>query len=132
MPYLNIDDHYPEHPKIDALSDGAFRLHVAAMAYCAKELSDGTVPMSKVRRLTPNYRPAHLSELIVSRRFHRGGEGCGTDYCPIGTSGEVVVHDYLEWNKSKQWWEDKRAADAKRLKRWRDEQAAKEAGERRV
>lgn len=125
MPYLNMDDRYPEHPKIDALSDGAFRLHVAAMAYCAREMSDGTVPKNRIARLTPNYRPKHLAELLTAAAFHDGGQGCGTDDCPIGASGLIVVHDYLQWNKPKQWWEDKRAADAKRLKIWRDKQDAK-------
>lgn len=29
MPYLNMDDEFADHPKVDALSHGAFRLHVS-------------------------------------------------------------------------------------------------------
>ena len=128
MPYLNVDDRYPEHPKIDALTDGAFRLHVALMAYCARERSDALVPRRKIPRLTPNYRPAHLTELLEAGAVHQ--DGCGTPECPSGKPGHLVVHDYLEWNKSRQWWDDKREADAKRLAKWREEQARKQADER--
>jgi len=126
MPYLNLDDRYPEHPKIDALGDGPFRLHVALMAYCARERSDGLVPTRKVPRLTPHYRPIHLAALIDAAVCHEGGHGCGTETCPAGDPSQVVVHDYLQWNRSRQWWDDKRAAAAKRLARWREEQSRKE------
>lgn len=128
MPYLNMDDRYPDHPKIDALTDGAFRLHVALMAYCARERSDGLVPLRRIPRLTPHYRPAHFAELVDDGLIH-DGEGCGTETCPLGQPRRIVVHDYLQWNKSRQWWDDKRAADAKRLAKWREEQARKQAEE---
>lgn len=31
MPYLNLDDSYPDHPKVDRLSDGAFRRRSSRM-----------------------------------------------------------------------------------------------------
>jgi len=49
MPYLNTDDGFPDHEKIDVLSDGAFRLHVAGMHYCARKLTDGTIPHRHAR-----------------------------------------------------------------------------------
>jgi hypothetical protein len=39
MPYLNLDDGFPEHEKVDALSDGAYRLWTSALAYCARKTS---------------------------------------------------------------------------------------------
>lgn len=119
MPYLNIDDDFTEHPKIDGLTDAAFRLHVAGMRHCAKNLTDGEVPRDRVRRMVPNFKPTTLKELLTAKVWHDGGDGCGTKTCPIGDPDKYVVHDYLEWNKSADWWKKKRAADAARQAEWR-------------
>lgn len=128
MPYLNTDDGFPEHEKVDVLSDGAYRLHSAGMHFCAKHLTDGLIPTRRVSRLKPNYKRGELDELLDGRLWHKGGEGCDTDHCPLGGSSEYVVHDYLEWNKSKTWWEAKRAADAKRLADWRAKNSGQNEG----
>lgn len=120
MAYLNIDDEFPDHPKVDALGDGAFRLHVAGLAYAARNLTDGAVPEQRVPRLTPAYKPAHLAELVRAGLWHRGGHGCGTETCPAGKAGELVVHDYLQWNKPRQWWLDRREAETKRKRAYRE------------
>lgn len=121
MPYLNSDDGTHDNPKLDALSDGAYRLWDAARHYAAKHLTDGRVPARKVARLTPTYRPHLLAELLDARVLHEGGEGCGTAHCVKGEAGEYVVHDYLEWNKPASWWEAKRKRDADRQAKWREE-----------
>ncbi len=125
MAYLNSDDGFPDHPKIDALSDAAYRLHDAGRHFAAKNLTDGAIPEYRVPRLSRAYKPAVLRELLDARIWHRGGEGCGTKTCIKGEAGEYVVHDFLQWNKSAAWWEKKRAADAKRQQEWRDEQERK-------
>lgn len=128
MPYLNKDDGFPEHPKVDALSDGAYRLHDAGMHYCAKHLTDGLIPARRIARLKPEYDAAELEELLDGGLWHKGGKGCGNDHCLTGGRGEYVVHDYLEWNKSRAWWENKRAADAKRLADWRAKNGVQSEG----
>ena len=127
MPYLNLDDEFTEHPKIDALSDGAFRLHVSGLRYCAKNTSDGLIPVGKVDRLKPGFKPSQLNELIRGRVWHKGGDGCGTDECLIGGPGEYVIHDYLQWNRSAEWWETRRKAETERKAEYRRKQAEKEA-----
>lgn len=128
MPYLNTDDEFPEHPKVDALSDGAFRLHVSGMHYCARTLSDGLIPERKTARLKPEFKRSQLDELLEAGVWHEGGQGCGTDQCPTGSPGEYVVHDYLQWNKSRAWWEEKRRKDAERLARHRQKKDAERNG----
>lgn len=119
MPYLNIDDGFAEHPKVDVLSDAAFRLQVAALCYCAKHLTDGLIPLGRVARLTPRYRPALVQELLEAEVWHKGGQGCGTTDCPTGSRDHYVIHDYLSWNKSREWWETRRKHDAERQAEWR-------------
>ena len=124
MPYLNLDDDFTEHIKVDALSDGAFRLWMSGLRYCAKNTTDGLIPTKKVPRLTPNFKQSHVRELIRGGLWHEGGDGCGTDECLTGSSGEYVAHDYLEWNQSRSWWDARRVAEAERKAKWRAKQAA--------
>ena len=113
MPYLNLDDNFADHPKVDRLSHGAFRLHVAGLCYCAKHLTDGAIPADRPPRLISGYRSTYLDELVDQGLWADGGD-------------RYQVHDYLDWNRSREWWEDKRARDAKRKRKWREAREAEE------
>jgi hypothetical protein len=131
MPYLNIDDGMDEHPKVDALSDAAFRLYVSGKLYCARKLTDGFVPHAKARRLTVTGNDATAAELVRAGLWHDLGEGCDNPACieertchRDGRAGHYIVHDYLQWNHSKHWWDSRRKEDAERKKKWRAERRA--------
>lgn len=131
MPYLNIDDGMDEHPKVDALSDAAFRLYVSGKLYCARKLTDGFIPHGKARRLTVTGNDAVAAELVRAGLWHDLGEGCDNPACieertchKDGRAGHYIVHDYLQWNHSKHWWESRRKEDAERKKKWRAERKA--------
>jgi hypothetical protein len=51
MPWVRIDENAMQHPKLAALSDGAFRLWVEALTYCQKYLTDGAVSAMASRGL---------------------------------------------------------------------------------
>lgn len=116
MPYLNMDDNFADHPKVDALSDGAFRLHVAGLLYCARHTTDGIIPAHRVARLTRTYKPTQLAELLRSGIW-------------LKHPSHYEVHDYLDWNKSSAWWAEKRSADAARQAEYRARRAAEKAAE---
>lgn len=82
MPWVRFDDSCPDNPKIDALGDGAFRLWFNAVCYSNRNLTDGHVPNARISRLTPNYKPAHLRELLDAGAFHKDQDG-------------IAIHDYL-------------------------------------
>jgi hypothetical protein len=88
--WVNLDDQMPEHPKVVQLSDAAFRLHISAICYCNRYLTDGVVSASIVRRLVPNFRKSSLSELLQLRVWFSTADGDGYE-----------IHDYLQWNSSK-------------------------------
>ena len=126
MPYLNVDDGMDEHEKIEALSDAAFRLHITAMLFCSRKLTDGFVSLSRARRLSPSGRDGTAAELVRAGVWHDLGEGCSKPECieartchAHGRPGHYIVHDYLQWNHSKAWWEKRRADEAERLKKYR-------------
>lgn len=93
MPWANFDDAYADHPKVMALSDGAFRLHTSGILYSARYLTDGVVPKEVATRLTPHYKPQHLRELIVAGLWTTSVGG------PVR---EYLIHDYLQWNRSRE------------------------------
>lgn len=126
MPYLNIDDAMDEHPKVDGLSDAAYRMLMAGLHYCARQLTDGFIPHARARRLTVTASDAVAKELVDAGLWHDLGEGCDVPECieertchQHGRKGHYIAHDYLQWNHSKEWWEKRRADEAERLRKWR-------------
>lgn len=101
MPWLNLDDQFPKHPKVLTLSDAAFRLHVAGLCHAAQYRTDGLLTVPVVPLLVPRYRPRTLAELIGAGLWHDEGLGCGTAACPAGQPAHYVVHDFLQWNRSR-------------------------------
>lgn len=89
MAWVYLDDNFPEHPKVWGLSDAAYRLHQSAIHYCNRHLTDGKIPASKVRTLVPKFKQSALNELTDRAMW-----------IPTHT-GDYVLHDYLDWNKSK-------------------------------
>ena len=111
MPYLNIDDGMDEHPKIEGLSDAAFRMHVSGMLYAARRGTDGEIPYSKSKRLSDTASDGVAMELVRAGVWHDLGEGCDDSRtCLAGVKGSYIIHDYLQWNHSSDWWE-KRSED---------------------
>lgn len=96
MTWVWIDDHFADHPKIKSLSDGAYRAFVDGLCYCARYLTDGEIPNAVVRSLAPRKAVAEL-------------ERCGL-WNANGAS--VHVHDYLEYQESREEVGERRAKRA--------------------
>lgn len=82
--YIRLHDGMPDHPKIDALSDKAFRLLIESWCWCSRHLTDGFIPERTWRkRGTPAARQQLLNEGLVE-----------------AVAGGVQMHDYLEHQRS--------------------------------
>lgn len=101
--WVYFDDQYAEHPKIDALSDGAFRLHTAAIFYSNRHATDGIITADRVRRLVPRFKRIHAQELVDRLLWHDLGDGAA-----------YFIHDFLDWNKSKAQVEERRSEISQR------------------
>jgi hypothetical protein len=126
VPYLNNDDSEDENPRVEALSDAAYRLRESAKKYAARNLTDGFVTLAKSRMLTATGNDATWAELVRSGLVHDIGEGCDragsveARTCPAeGQQGMYLIHDYLQWNHSKAWWEKRRRDEAERKAKYR-------------
>lgn len=49
--WLKLYDDLPEHPKVVGLNHRTFRAHIEALCYASRNLTDGFVPSSVLRRL---------------------------------------------------------------------------------
>ena len=119
MPWIRLSDDYNDHPKFDHLSDGAFRLWHQGMGFCRKYKTDGLIPLATVRGFKA-YSPKRMRELMTPWKegenplWHDRGEGWG-----------VVVHDYLEWNPSKDEENERREETKERMRVIRERRSAR-------
>jgi hypothetical protein len=50
MPWVRLDEHFGEHPKVLAAGPLAGWLYVMGLGYCNRNLTDGLIPRAMVRR----------------------------------------------------------------------------------
>lgn len=127
MPYLNLDDNYPDHPKVEALSDAAYRLHGAAMFYAARFQLDGYLTRAQLHARRRWARRTE-AELVDEGLLHPPGVPCESPDCPPDDGRRYRLHDFLQWNKPKSWWDDEREKAAKRKAKWKADHATREQG----
>lgn len=90
MPWVRLDESFADHPKIERAGPLAAWLHVAALCYCSRHLTDGRIPQPKAHRLADIPNPAeHVSALLR--------EGIWTEDGP-----DYVIHDYLDYQPSRE------------------------------
>ena len=89
MSWLRIDDGFAEHPKVLAVSERARWMHVTALCYCSRNLTDGLLDARAVKVVTAIVdKPCKqaLSDLVCA--------GLWLDLA----DGSYQIKDYLEWN----------------------------------
>lgn len=116
MPWVRIDDSMGTHPKIRALlrekrGEAAFTLHIQVIIQCAKDLTDGYVDKSLMEAAVP-WHPLRLPPLVPLLVLHRVW-----DETLPGSLWRV--HDYLDYNPSRDEVLLRRANDTKRQQRHR-------------
>lgn len=114
MPWVRIDENAIDHPKFLALSANAFRLWFEGQAYCQKHLTDGIIPRQALKGFR-YYSPASfkmLTSALVS----------GKQPLWIVNQVGVRVHDYFDWNDSREVVLKSRQEAQDRKRRWRDKQ----------
>jgi len=97
MTWVRLDDQFADHPKVVGLSASAFRLHVTALCYCARQETDGVIPRAAAFVLAAK---RHVVELVGAGLWEPHAAG----YC---------VHDFLDFNPSHAELDSKR--DSKRI-----------------
>lgn len=107
MPWVKLDDRFPSHRKVALLSDRAFRLHVSAICWCSENLTDG--------RITDRELPlvAHIRGIkATAKQLEEAGLWTRTD-----TGWKI--HDFLDYNPSREQVLAERKKNAERQERFR-------------
>jgi hypothetical protein len=88
--YILVDDGMDSHPKIEPLTDGAFRLLFVCWFWCSRNKTDGLMPQASwCKRGTAKQRSELMSVGLAE-----------------AVDGGVQMHDYLDWQRSAQEIED--------------------------
>ena len=103
MTWVKLDDTFPEHPKVEEVGPLAGWLHVCALCYCNRNLTDGFIPSARVARLADiSNVKRHVTALL------RVGMWLEDD-------GGYRIHNFLEYQPSKAKVEADREAARKRM-----------------
>ncbi len=113
MSWLKIDPAFPRHPKLAAMGDDwilAGWLHLCASCYCADYLTDGYVSRKDMAGLTTFEPLSSRTALEIANAM--------ADQPPAlqlfeRTNGGFLVHDYLDYNPSREEYEALKEARAR-------------------
>jgi hypothetical protein len=107
MPWVKLEDRFPSHRKVALLSDRAFRLHVSAICWCAENLTDGRVSDRELPHV------AHIRGIkATAKQLEDAGLWDRTD-------DGWLIHDYLDYNPSREQVVADRRKNAERQERFR-------------
>lgn len=109
MGWARMDDGYMDHPKIMDAGPWAELLDRRAIEHCAKYETDGLVSKSGLRRISRDIPkvPQRVLSLIECGRWS------------LNETGGWLVHDFLEFNPSKEEKQTQREQGRERQRRWK-------------
>lgn len=109
MTWFYVDDKFWSHPKTIGISLSAVGVWTLAGSWCASHLTDGYIPADALHMVCRRNTSKPVQELV--------------DRClwtPAGDGWQFV--DWLQWQKSRETIEGKRAATRARQEAWRQRQ----------
>ncbi|MFG3170616.1 hypothetical protein [Streptomyces sp. NPDC048200] len=113
MPWVKLDDRFPSHRKVALLSDRAFRLHVSAICWSSENLTDGRISERELPLV------AHIRGLkATAKQLEDAGVWDRSD-------NGWVIHDFLDYNPSREQVLAERKKNAERQERFRQRKNGK-------
>lgn len=96
--YVRVSVNLPTNPKVAGLNHAAGWLYVCGLCWSGENLTDGQLTPRIVERLAGV--PARWSKaLIAAGLWHPAGHDC--EVCAQPPAGQVIIHDYLEHQRSR-------------------------------
>lgn len=105
MSYAQVHTQALRHRKVLSLSAHAFRVWVAGQCYCQEHLSDGVIPKVALVALGVPIKPTWVAELLTQELWHEYPD-------------HYEVHDWADWNETREQVSSRRAARRVRHQRW--------------
>lgn len=103
MSWVRIDDAFDDNPKVEELSDAAFRLYVTTLCWCSRHSTDGHVTLTVAKK---RGTLKAIRELLDANLW-------------LEIPGGYEVNDYLAYNPSKAEVAARREAIGKRVRKHR-------------
>ena len=132
MGWVRVDDHFNEHPKLARVGPCGWGIWIAGLAYCNRNLTDGFIPRAVARSLGD-------FEFVLENEVYRLGVTAGTAGMDLDATWVISllvdaglwyevrdgyqVHDYHDFQPSKEKVLAEREQKAARQQRWRSGQA---------
>lgn len=127
MVWARIDDQILDNPKIARAGVYGFALHVAAITWCCRNLSDGQIPYARVTALltcdrihfdtsNPMALPDGPSSMVGDEGLDPHTIAAHLIECGLWrrTDGGYEIHDFLEYNPSREQVDRKRGGASER------------------
>ena len=113
MAWARLDDSFYDHPKVIKLAENhsaAGFLHVRAIAYCSKHLTDGLIPRVMVESLVPvqRDRDEQVGALLEMGFWYRAED-----------KDAYAIHDFLDYQPTRDEVAEKRRKDRERKRQER-------------
>lgn len=103
MPWVRLDEQFPDHPKVQVVGPLASWLHVCGLAYCNRLLTDGFIPTNKVGTLADfsevwdnpdgaadfGVDPYRLADKLCEARMWKK------------VTGGYLIHDYTDYQPTR-------------------------------
>ena len=125
MPWTKLDDHFWSNPKIQALpSDTARWLYVAALNWSVGNLTDGRITTADAQRLINNPRGNRAATAL------RSLTKCGLFVPDVHESDVWWIHDFHDYQYSKDHIEQRRKDDRERQARRRERLSQRDMSQR--
>jgi hypothetical protein len=112
MAWVRIHDGAMQDLKISGLSDSAFRLWIRGLCYCQTALTDGLIPHSALRDMGAKRKD--VDELATPQVENRTALWERIDQFGF------KVHDYLDWNDSREKVTGRKIAAKQRKAEWEE------------
>jgi len=96
MPWVRLDDEFAQHPKVVSLPYRGRWLHIAALCYSNRMLTDGFIPVAMLASLCPHEREDPIEEDAYHLAAQLVDVGLWED-----AEGGYVIHDYHHYQPSK-------------------------------
>lgn len=106
MAWARLDDGFYDHPKVMQLAStvpAAGFLHVRAITYCCKHLTDGVIPRAMVESLVPvqRDRDEQVGALLETGLWYEDGD-------------RYAIHDFHDYQPTRDEVAEKRRKDRER------------------
>lgn len=116
MTWVKINDTMPEDPRWESDKCGpiGLALHLAGLAYCARQLTDGHIPAGMPRRLLDIEDSGEVINALIAHGWWKQSDNVGyeiVDYLTDQPSAERVREQQtLRAERQKRWLDKKRDA----------------------